>query len=114
MMQDFTSDQINKFILDNYQNMNDEEIGKYLGLSPKTIYHRRFRMKIHFKKSIKQNSTIAEILELFTSGITIAEVARKIRKRPSVVSNIINKHYFPKQRGYNTVTLVLESKINYE
>lgn len=114
MTEVLTSDQINKFILDNYQSMTDQEIGKIVGLSPKTIYNRRFKMKIHFKKSINQNSTIAEILELFTTGITVADVARKIRKRPSVVSNIINKHYFPKKRGYNTVTLVLESKINYE
>ena len=107
-------EKINKFILENYKTMSDVDIGLIVGLSAKTVYNRRYRMGIFLKKKINTPEVVAEILELFTTGITCAEIARILRKKPKAITDIINRHYFTKQRGYNTITLVLESKINYE
>jgi len=109
-----SSSQINDFIRINYKIMTDEEIGYKVGLSVHTVYKRRLNLKLYYKKSFSQIETIAEVLEWFSNGETCAEIARKIRKNPNVISKIIDTHFFYKKRGYNTITLVLESKINYE
>lgn len=109
-----SSSQINDFIKLNYKLMSDEEIGYKVSLSYHTVYKRRLKLKLYYKKSVSQNETIAEVLEWFSNGETCANIARKMRKTPRSISLIIDTHFFFKKRGYNTITLVLESKINYE
>lgn len=111
------SPEIEKAIRENYLTKNDREIGDMFGLSPRTIRGHRFSLRLNsrfLREEEKDRNIIANIIELFVAEIPMQNIARLYQKSNSTISQLITKHYFSKQRSYDTITMVMDSKINYD
>ncbi len=94
---------------------SDTELAKLLGISHNKVVSIRKVLRItRYRRSIVDPKLIAMICELFANGYTIVKISKLIKKPENAVSDIITKHWFTKKRSYNTITYVIESKINYE
>jgi len=106
----------NVFIKDNFLKMNDAQIAEVLGMAKRSVWARRKRLGLKRKRlssDLTKNQT-AKIMELFTMGNTLVDIALSINKSIAVVSRTLEANYFFKQRSYDTVTMVMDSKINYD
>ena len=106
---------INDFIKSNYKKMDDVSIGVMFGLSKKAIYNRRVKMDLRFyAKHAHSKDLISNILHLFSNNHTIAAIARITRRKPHQINKVLYDNFFVKKKSEKTITLILESKINYE
>ena len=102
------------FIASNWHVMDDTQLANITMLSERSV--QRYRMELNLKKdrfNINDKSGIGLVLELFANGSKVANIAKLTRKSDSSISKLLNKYFFFKQRSLDTVTLILDSKINY-
>jgi hypothetical protein len=102
------------FIAKNWHKMDDKQLGEYTNLGQRSV--QRYRMKLNLKKSrfsVKDKEGIALVLELFANGSTIVQIAKLTGSYSTMISNLIERHWLVKKREINTITLVVESKINF-
>lgn len=94
--------------------MDDKQLGNLTNLSERSV--QRYRMELNLQKSrfsIKDKAGIALVIELFANGSTVAQIARLTGCYGQLISNLIERHWLFKKRELTTITLVLESKINF-
>ena len=108
------SQAIDDYIRSNYLNVKDEVIGMAIGLTSAGVNSRRRRMGLSKPQPLADKSRIAVSLEMFCNGATVVSIARRFNTSHRAISLILNKNFFYKQRSYNTITLVMDSKINYD
>ncbi|MCZ4244934.1 hypothetical protein [Pedobacter punctiformis] len=114
MKLDMTPQEKKSFIAKNWHLMDDAQLSKATMLSERSVQH--YRMELNLNKtrfSIKENEGIALVLELFVNGSTVAQISRLTGVYDSVISKLITKHFFYKKRSIDTITMVLDSKINF-
>jgi len=92
----------------------DKEISNHLQISVSLV--RQIRSKLGLKRErwtdVGKDRT-AVILELFANGKTIKYISQVTNMDVGKINRLIENYWFTKQRSYNTITLVLESKANY-
>lgn len=103
-----------QFIAKNWSKMTDEDMSKRLRISTKQVQIYRLRLGKSRKLSLKKPENLALAIEMFANGSGLVMIGKHFGIAPSTVSALITKHFFYKQRSYDTITLVAESKINYE
>lgn len=97
-----------------WQKMDDEELSKKAGISIHTV--RKYRCKLKLRRPHKQfnnREAIALTLEFFATGIKIKRISKMIMISEETVKAIIARHYDFKPKSANTITLTIESSINY-
>lgn len=102
-----------QYIKDNWRNTDDQTMGKHLGISAQIV--QKLRNSVGLKRQTMYASdpnTTALICELFANGSTIVQISRIVAIKEATVSRMIENYWLYKTRSFDTVTLVLESKIN--
>ena len=79
------------------------------GVTGEMLYGKKEKPGAHFSP-LSEKATIAKskALELFESGISISEVAKKLRKSRSTINNYFNN--FAKEKGAEWVEKVRQKK----
>lgn len=98
---------------------DDVKIGKMLGVTAKTIYNRRARLGLLRKSGVKDQAEIdtqkiALIIEWFANGMSIETCASKFKLPTAHVSLLIKLHFKTLKKSKNTITLLIESKLNFD
>lgn len=94
--------------------MTDDDLAEIMKI--KTPNLQKLRLSIGCKRSnwkIESPATIALILELYANGNTIVRISKIVDKSVHRINRIIDRCFKPIPRSYNTITLVLDSKINF-
>ena len=108
------SDDRRNFIADNWKEMDDYNMGKYLDLSKGSVTMLRVKMGLVRRVIIDVPvKTKAYIIECFFNDIPLKQVSKTTKISYHKVSEIIHNNCFFIKRSYNTVTLVMDSKANY-
>lgn len=103
------------YVTSNWRNESDEVMAEKLGLKPLYVakirgYHKLSRYKNAERTPVND---VAKMIEMFANGSTVVAICRKFNVGNRTVNTLIQTHYYRLPRSYNTVTLVLESKLNY-
>lgn len=107
--------EIDVYISTHFLEKSDIKLAEDLSMCKKAIYERRKRMGLKRPYiTTFAPETIARVLEYFSNGYSIAEIGRLMFKPHFQINNIISRHFFYKKSSYDTVTLVIQSKINFE
>jgi len=99
----------------NWLKQTDEEMGKALHLKLSTVYN--YRYLLHLSRINKQpldKKLVALVLEHYVNRTPIKSIGALVNKSSYQIGQILSAHYFGKRRSYDTITLVLDSKINYD
>jgi hypothetical protein len=109
------STEVENYIKENLYNKTDYQMGLYLGYTERTIKNYRLSMKIkrRFNNQRLGKDKIAKILEYFANYTPIIEIARLVGTSYNHTRYVIHKYFFYTQRSYNTITMVMDSKVNY-
>jgi len=103
------------YIQKNWLKQTDQEMGEALGLQVNTIYNYRHFLKLsRIKKKPLDKKLVAFVLERYVNRTPLKIIAERLGISGFQVGKILSAHYFTKKRSYDTVTLVLDSKINYD
>lgn len=104
-----------EYIANNWQQMTDYEIGKSLDLSSGSVTNLRVRMGLIRKPLIEVKSSVkAYIIESFFNDIPTRIMCKMTSLPRDKVIEIIGKNCFYVKRSYNTITMVMDSKVNYD
>lgn len=107
--------EIDKYIRDNFSKKTDYEIGKALGYSEYTIKNYRLSIKIRrrFDNQKLGKDKISKILEGFANYTSIKQIAKDVGVSYNHARYVIDKYFFYTKSSYNTLTMVMDSKMNY-
>lgn len=92
----------------------DKEMSNHLQISVSLV--RQIRSKLGLKRERWDEvgkERIAVILEFFANGKTVRYISQVTNMDVGKINRLIENYWFTKQRSYNTITLVMESKANY-
>lgn len=104
---------ISEFVIKNWHSMSYNKMATQLHVNVGTIKKYAKRLGIGKKIEPISRAKVAMLLEYFANGWTVAAAARTLGLNHTQSKNIIERHFLVKQRSYLTITLVLESKINF-
>lgn len=108
-----TAEEKEKFVKENFNTMSDIQMSEVLKISPRQIQTYRLRYQSRRQSSLKSKENIAIATELFANGISMVEIGRRFNVHSSTISTLMSKVFFYKKRSFDTITVVAESKINY-
>lgn len=95
--------------------MNDDELAKKTGISVHTIRKYRSKLKlVRPKKQFDDRTAIALTLEFFATGVAIRRISKMINISEETVKALLNRYYYFKPKSPETITLTIESSINYQ
>lgn len=100
------------YLIENFGKKSYAEMGAEAKVSHGTIAKTAKKLGLR-KHTPEQVKTIKLVLEYFANGWTCAQIARSMDCAHTTVKYIIERYWLFKQRSYDTITLVIESKINY-
>lgn len=108
------TDERKNLITENWQTMSDYEMGRKLNLYPGSIALLRQRLGLLRKVKTEITSlTKAFVINAFFNHMRTKSIMKMTGLTYYQVNYIIDKNCFYKQRSYNTITLVMDSKVNY-
>lgn len=102
-------------ITKNWSKLSDYQMGLSLNLHPGTVAMIRQRLGFYRKtKSEISASQKAYVINAFFNDMRIKSIMKMTSLTYHQVTYIIDKNCFHKQRSYDTITLVMDSKVNYD
>lgn len=102
-----------QYIRENWKYYDDESMGRSLGIEAPMVQKLRNRIGCRRQSCITSDTkTIALICELFANGKTLVQISKIVAKNVRTISSVITKNWLYKKRSFDTITLIMESKIN--
>lgn len=109
------TDERKNLITQNWSNISDYEMGISLNLHPGTVALIRQRLGFYRKtKTEVSREQKAYVINAFFNDMRIKSIMKMTSLTYHQVTYIIDKNCFHKQRSYDTTTLVMDSKVNYD
>jgi len=103
------------YVRDNYLIYSDLELSKILHVSPKTVASDRKSLNLHrLKGRPRDKDKIANVLTLHSNGFGVGKIKNVTGLERNSIYYIINSYLKPLERSVNTITLIIESKLNYQ
>lgn len=108
--------EIEQFITDNYLQMTDRELSEHVPLSLSGVNVIRHRLGLKSPQRLVSYQSVtplkksAECYELWMTGMTIADVAKRIKLSAATASRMIDR--FLPTRSKDTEIIIRQSKIN--
>lgn len=106
-----------QFISKKYRLLSDKQIADELSIP---IYGKKgvgaIRRRLNLKRvdmSYTDRKKLAKLLEFWFNGHTVANAARECNIPLPIACRLIKNHAMYIPRSYNTITLVIESKMNF-
>ena len=102
------------FISENWETMTDKEMGLKLDISKGSVSLLRQSLKF-FRIDVQAipNEKKAFVVNAFFNDIRMKAIMQMTTLSYNQVKYIIEQNCFFKKRSYNTITLVMDSKVNY-
>lgn len=102
------------YVRDNYLAYTDKELSRMLSVSDKTIYADRKSLNLsRVKGRPRDKDKIANVLTLHCNGFGVGKIKTATGLERNSIYYIINSYLKPLERSVNTITLIIESKLNY-
>lgn len=114
-----TIDERRQYIKQNFRWHSDSDLAGMFRVSETTIKMDRVNLRIRRSPKFSSEQMIprekvASLLEYYANGWTVASAARTLFIPLRLATLIVETIPRFKQRGYDTITVVVESKINFD
>lgn len=104
-----------EFIVSNWKKMTDYQIGKSLDLSAGSVAALRLSIGIMRRETVDVKPNVkAYIIECFFNDIPSRVICKNTGLPRDKVIQIIGDTCFFTKRSYSTITMVMDSKVNYD